>query len=214
MKTAIVCVETLCGRITPATMGSSLDRERLESLRVSSGASLIGAGTLRTADPVMACPGGILPSGRIRAVVTGSGHIDPAGKALFSGKGPPPVVFTSCAGALALEKTLGGSASVVAVGGDGKGGVDLSQVIRWLSRRGVERLLIEGGGRLNYSALAQGVVDEIHLTLAPRVLGAGRGLSSFQGGAPLGAPFLELELKECVPVETGEIFLTYMVVKE
>ncbi len=214
LKTSIICVSTVCGRISPACMGSPLDRQRLEALRDATGASLIGAATLRRDDPVMAAGGGRLPANRIRAVITGSGRISPDGKALFSGRGPLPVVFSSAVAAPKLQRLLTTTAEVVAVAGTPAGELDLKEILAWLADRDVDRLLIEGGGRLNYSALAQGVVDEIHLTLAPRLLGAGSGISLLEGPAPLGDPFLDLELTGCEQVATGELFLTYTVAKE
>ena len=80
-------------------------------------------------------------------------------------------------------------------------------VLGELAVRGVRRLLLEGGGGLLGPFLAEGLIDTLHLTLCPLVLG---------GGAPLvaavapwtheGAPRLRLVTAQPVG---DEVFLTY-----
>jgi riboflavin biosynthesis pyrimidine reductase len=79
--------------------------------------------------------------------------------------------------------------------------------------RGVESLLIEGGAQLNYAALAEGVVDEILLTILPFVSGEHGDPAFADGPKYLGDPFLELELLSSEPVSTGELFLRYRIKK-
>jgi riboflavin biosynthesis pyrimidine reductase len=77
----------------------------------------------------------------------------------------------------------------------------------------VASLLIEGGARLNYAALEEGLVDEIHLTLAPFVSGDRDSAALADGPRPLGDPFLALELVSSEPLASGELFLHYRVPK-
>lgn len=49
--------------------------------------------------------------------------------------------------------------------------VDLGFVLDDLARRGVTRLMIEGGGTIHTQFLAAGLVDEIHLVIAPFFVG-------------------------------------------
>ncbi len=60
--------------------------------------------------------------------------------------------------------------------------VDLHGVLRDLALRGVNELHVEAGHRLNGALLRQGLVDELLLYLAPRMLGPGRGMADL---APL-----------------------------
>jgi 5-amino-6-(5-phosphoribosylamino)uracil reductase len=50
--------------------------------------------------------------------------------------------------------------------------VGLGAILADLSRRGVHRLLVEGGARLGHEFLADGLVDELALTVAPFFVGA------------------------------------------
>ena len=57
----------------------------------------------------------------------------------------------------------------------GPGGVALPGLLTALAARGVTHLLVEGGGAVAGAFLAAGLVDQLALFLAPKVLGPGRG---------------------------------------
>ena len=209
MKVFLICITTACGRITPGKIGSPRDRRHLEDMRMTTDASLLGAGTLREGDPEMRGTGGIIPKNRIRAIITMSGEIPIEGQRLFQ-LGPPPVVFTSKGQARFLGEALGHKARVVSLP-EGIHGLSVGAAISDLGRMGAKTVLIEGGAKLNYSALSEGVVDEILLTIAPKLSGEEGTASLADGPKHLGEPFLSLKLLECHTAETGEIFLRYKV---
>ena len=64
----------------------------------------------------------------------------------------------------------------------GRGELDLAAALRDLRNRwGVRRLLCEGGGDLNDALFRAGLVDELHLTVCPRLFG-GRAAPTIAGG--------------------------------
>ena len=210
MKISIICASTVCGRIEPTGLGSSHDRKWLEEMRERTGASLLGASSLRHSNPEMRCPQGIIPPDRLRAVISSSGRVR-VQKKIFH-HGPPPILFTSDSGASNMDPGLRDLARIVIVPQYEQGGLSLEHVIAYLETRGVKHLLIEGGGRLNYSAIQQGVVHELLLTLAPRLSGAEGTASLVTGPYFLGDPFIELELAECKKDKvTQELFLRYII---
>jgi riboflavin biosynthesis pyrimidine reductase len=209
VKVILIGATTICGRISPAGYGSLLDRRRLEASRDRTGASLIGANTLRTENPEMRGTNGILSPDRIRAVISRSGLIPVTDKNLFK-HGPEPVVFTGEDNISTLQGKLKGKARVLSLPA-GPYGLSLQAALDFFSDRGVETVLIEGGAQLNYAALAEGVVDEILLTVMPFVSGKHGDAAFAEGPKSLGAPFLELELLSSEPVSTGELFLHYRI---
>ncbi len=211
MKVTIICVTTLCGRIGPGILGSNLDRSRLEGARSTSDASILGAGTLRDGEPEMRIENKVLPPNRIRAIVTSSGKI-PLDRKLFRHE-PRPVIYTSFEGSACLKNCAGDLFQLVVVKPHPIGGVDLAEVIHDLEKRGATSVLIEGGGRLNFSALKQGVVDELLITIAPKIYGKEGMQSLVDGRSPAGNPFVDLQLVECEKQESGELFLRYRVEK-
>lgn len=64
--------------------------------------------------------------------------------------------------------------------------VDLKELFSKLGQIGIDSVLIEGGGELNYSALEAGVVDKVQIYIAPKIIGgnfakgpvAGNGISA------------------------------------
>ena len=50
-------------------------------------------------------------------------------------------------------------------------GIDLKILMLELGKMGIDSVLIEGGGTLNYSALESKIVDEIHIHVAPKIFG-------------------------------------------
>lgn len=167
----------------------------------------MGANTLRTDDPEMRGTNGHLPLDRIRGIITQSGLIPVTGKKIFN-HGPKPIVFTSDYNSQALQDQLAGKAEVVTLP-EGPHGLSLQAALTYLAGRGVETVLIEGGAQLNYAALAEGIVDEILLTVMPSVSGQLGAPTFADGPEHLGKPFLELELLTCEKAASGEIFLHY-----
>ncbi len=209
MQVSLIAVMTLCGRISPGTMGSPEDRRFLEEMRIATDASLLGAATLRTGDAEMRGPGGVLPENRLRALISASGRLPFSDRRIFQ-RGPRPLIFTSEQQAVALALEADQRAEVVALPARGPS-LDLQAACRQLARRGVKKLLLEGGGVLNYQALHQGIVDELLVTIAPKLSGQRQAAGLVSGDTPLGTPFLELELLSCRPAESGELFCRYLV---
>ena len=54
---------------------------------------------------------------------------------------------------------------------DGHGQVDLRKLMKILGARGIDSILLEGGGMLNDSALRAGIVNEVHAFIAPKLFG-------------------------------------------
>ena len=213
MFATIIVASTICGRIGPGLTGSPVDRGLLEKMRAATDVSLLGAETLRQGDPEMRGPEGCLLPKRIRGFITESGDIPVAGRKIFQ-QGVPPLIFTGAAAAAGLRDKVGALAQVVVLPAAPTGGLSLVAALAHLAQLGAASLLLEGGGRLNYACLRQGVVDEILLTLTPKISGDRAGASLCGGPGPLGEPFLPLTLVSCEPAATGEVFLKYRVNKE
>ena len=94
----------------------------------------------------------------------------------------------------------------------GRKQVDLPELLRRLKQRGVDRLLAEGGGELNWALVRKDLVDELYVTVAPVLLG-GRDAPTLLGGA--GLPMndqLRLRLVD-VDRQGDELFCRYAVIR-
>ena len=100
-----------------------------------------------------------------------------------------------------LQDRIGSLAEVVDAGDPPR----LTQILADLGRRGVRRLMVEGGARLGTQLLAGGMVDELQLAIAPFFVGdAAAPRFAGPGEYPAG-PAHPLHLAEARPV--GEMVL-------
>jgi riboflavin biosynthesis pyrimidine reductase len=124
------------------------------------------------------------PRHPLQVVVSGSGAIDPDRDYLLAAPEVPTVVLTSEAGKARLGPAVAGRPGkhVVAVGPSPRA-LDLRRAMELLRADfGVERLQLVGGTAVATAFLEAGLVHELFLTQAPRLLG-GRGRQTFFEGA-------------------------------
>jgi riboflavin-specific deaminase-like protein len=115
----------------------------------------------------------------LRVIVSGSGTVDPQAE-IFRHRFSPLLVLTGeRVPASALKKLSAVADEVKSVG---ESEVDFPAALRWLRTKwNVKRLLCEGGGELNDALFRAGLVDELHLTICPRVIG-GRSAPTISDG--------------------------------
>ena len=82
---------------------------------------------------------------------------------------------------------------------------DVAEAVHDLARRGARRVVCEGGPTLNAALFEADLVDELFVTIAPKLAGGTSPLTLIQGG-DFGT--LQLELRSWHAVE-GELFLRY-----
>ena len=90
------------------------------------------------------------------------------------------------------------------------GSVDLQELVKRLGKRGIDSILLEGGGTLNESALRAGVVQEVNAFVAPKIFG-GKARSPVEGtGVDLPQEALQMEMKQVRQVG-GDLLITYRI---
>lgn len=105
----------------------------------------------------------------LRVIVSGSGSVNPRAE-IFQHRFSPIIVLTSKRAPATALKQLRSVADEVKVTGSDE--MDFVEALRWLGTEwNVKRLLCEGGGELNDALFRAGLVDELHLTICPRVIG-------------------------------------------
>jgi riboflavin-specific deaminase-like protein len=203
-------VDTVDGRATiegrSGPIGSAADSEMLAGLRTRFDAVMIGAGTMRAerygrlvadAEKRERRERLGLPHDPLMVIV--SGRLDlPWDASLFTAGGGEVLVFTASDGEAPETAT---PVRVVRH----QGSVDVDEVLRFLRHEhGIRALLCEGGPRLHSELQAAGLVDELFLTTAPKLTGAGPSI--IEGELPGLVPLEMAWLLE----EDGELFARYL----
>ncbi|PTM85594.1 dihydrofolate reductase family protein [Streptomyces sp. VMFN-G11Ma] len=155
-------------------LSSPADFDRVDEVRASVDAILIGAGTIRADNPRLLVNSPERRAARIaqgrpeyplKVTVSGSGDLDP--DANFWHTGGDKLLATTDKGA-ERARALGLAADIVPLGTD----LDWRGLLEHLHDvRGVRRLMVEGGGTVHTQLLQQGLADELQLVLAPLFVG-------------------------------------------
>jgi riboflavin-specific deaminase-like protein len=192
------------------------DFRRMVALRARADAILIGAQNLRADNPDLSIPEDERAARRaggapepLRIVVTGAGDgITPEMRIFDPARGGPSIVVHTARLPEGARARLAPVAELVELGAMM---VAMRDLLSWLSARGVSTLLCEGGGELCAQLLAERAVDEIYLTVAPRILGGVRAPSMVggRGFAPDELPDAQLSSLEQVG---DELYLRYQLV--
>jgi riboflavin biosynthesis pyrimidine reductase len=103
------------------------------------------------------------------AVITASGALEPDSR-LFLRTETPPVIFTTTASFVATRDRLHGCAEVFDASTTDPIVVDPAAVLAELARRGLYRVLCEGGPTLLGQIVAAGLLDQLALTVAPMLV--------------------------------------------
>lgn len=178
--TLLSCSMSIDGYLDSATvkrlpLSNSADFDRVDAVRASCDAILVGAATVRNDNPrllvrsaartVKRTSDGMPPS-PMKVTVTRSGELDPAADFFTTGD-VDKVVYCPREVLTATEERLGAVATVVDIGSP----VDMSSVSADLFDRGVRRLMVEGGGTTLTQFLTADLVDELQLVVAPVFVG-------------------------------------------
>jgi len=190
------------------------DLRRLVDLRSRGDAILIGASNLRADDPDLAVPA--LERARrkdagepepMRVVVTSAGEgLSPDMKMFDPARGGPAVVAHTTRMPAPTRHRLATVARLVELGEDR---VDMIRLLAWLAIDArAQTVVCEGGGDLVANLFAARAVDELFLTMVPRVLGGVRAptLAGGPGFAPDEIPDAALGSLERIG---DELFLRY-----
>lgn len=183
------------------------DRDRVDRVRADCDAIMVGAGTIRADNPRLVVSeqrrtervARGAPEYPVKVTVTASGDLDPGLR--FWRHGGGKLVYTAAPAASRLRTQLAGLADVVDLGAE----IDFGALLDDLGSRGVRRLMVEGGGQLHTAFLSLGLADEIHLAIAPIVVGQRDAPRFLNPASYPGGPTRRMRLVETRPV--GDVVL-------
>lgn len=175
------------------SFGSARDLRHLYELRATADAVMCGARTVEISEATLGNGGEKFRRQRlanhlaeypVRVIVSGSGSIDPAAK-IFQKRFSPIIVLTTRRASQKKLIQLRDRVDTIRVFGNAE--VDFAAALRWLREKwNVKRLLCEGGGEVNDALFRANLVDEIHVTVCPKIFG-GRLAPTLADGVGFGS---------------------------
>lgn len=172
--------QTIDGKIATTTgdskwITSEKTRSFARHMRYGVDAIMVGINTVLADNPQLTSDP-IKPL--VKVVLDSSLKISPKAKLFEQTTVGQLIIFTKVQPTAAKFKSLSKRATVVYVPGKSKR-VDLVWVMNYLGKQKIASVLIEGGATLVGDALAQRLVDQMMIYVAPKLLGD--GLSSIKG---------------------------------
>jgi len=198
-----------------ASISSAKDKERVDKLRAESDAILIGGHTLLNEDPKLTVKLESLRAERLaRGLSANPMKVGIATKADikpnsdFLNIGPARIViFTTHQTSMEQIDSLRAHHVEVFVHETPR--VDLPSALRTLKGLGVNRLMVEGGGTMNFELIKLGLVDELTAYVAPMIFGGANAPTMAEGlGVPREAA-LHLHLMDVEKWDDGGVILKY-----
>ena len=174
---------SLDGKIATYTgdsrMSSPQDLKRVHRLRAGVDAIMVGLRTLINDDPKLTVKffHGTNPS---RIIVDSNARTPLNSYVVRTAKDTPTIIAVTQS---APKRKVGQlEQRGVRVLSCGKGPhVSLKLLLKRLKSFGIRRILLEGGGELNWSMLSQGLVDEVTVAITPRIIGGNESTSLADG---------------------------------
>lgn len=195
-----------------AGIGTGADRSVMRTLRAKADAVMIGGGTLRAEKLSLGLDAedpGPVP---LAVVLTNTGDVPLESNLLRDGRQKVLILLSEDAGKGAASR-LGRLAEIRHVATDTSGLIDPPKALQMLkSEYGVGCLLVEGGPTLNHALISRNLVDEIFLTVAPRLIGgtADETFTLLRGPTLRASRTLELL---SLHLADDEVFLRYAVAR-
>jgi 2,5-diamino-6-(ribosylamino)-4(3H)-pyrimidinone 5'-phosphate reductase len=212
---------TVDGKIATSSGDSKIssreDLVRVHKLRASVDAIVVGISTILADNPQLTVR---LVKGKnpARVIVDSRGRIPVDSKIMRTASRVSTIVaVTDQAPEEKIMKLRDMGAQVLIISEGKKGqsaavprGVNLKLLFRKLEKMGLKKILVEGGGELNWSLLQLWLVDELRITIAPKIAGGRLATTLVEGdGFDEIAQSIKLQLKKIQRKKGGELVLHY-----
>jgi len=185
------------------------DLKSLHKMRAQADAVMIGIGTQLNDDPRLTVRK-VRGRNPIRVVVDSFARTPTDSRLISTEHGKAIVAISNNAPTIRVNRLRQAGAEIIRCGTQR---VDLEELLARLRERGIHRILLEGGGTLNWSMLHRGLVDKVVVTVAPIIVGGQKATTLAEGeGARKISGAIKLSLKSATR-EGKELLVVYDVRK-
>ena len=189
---------TVDGKIATTTGDSKLsskkDKVRVHKLRAKSDAILVGSNTVKRDDPILTVR---YTKGKnpLRVVLDSNGVISSKSRIIKTCTKIPTIIAISKNAPRKNVLRLKKFPIEIIIAGTNK--VDVKRLLKNLMRKKIKRILLEGGGTINWEFIRQGFVDELIVTITPYLIGGKDAITLVEGkGFPFISKSKKLKLKK------------------
>ncbi|MFO8070060.1 MAG: dihydrofolate reductase family protein, partial [Alkalibacterium sp.] len=175
----------LDGKIATGTgdskwISSEQSREHAHHLRGYLSGIMVGIGTVLKDDPLLTCrvPGYTDPT---RIVLDSQLRIPLESKILMDQDEAATLIITTKKAPISKRKQLKELGVEIMIVPERNGKVDLKKALVLLGEKGIDSILLEGGGTLNAAALEAGIVNKVNIYIAPKIIGGANAISPIMG---------------------------------
>ncbi|VVB50982.1 2,5-diamino-6-ribosylamino-4(3H)-pyrimidinone 5'-phosphate reductase [uncultured archaeon] len=188
-------------------ISGSLDFDRMDELRASSDAIMVGIGTVLSDNPSLTVKSKDrkekrlatgLSENPVRIVVDSLARTPVDADIFIKGEGKRIIAVSESAPSEKVRR-LSKLADIIRIG---KKNVDLARLLSELKNRGINRLMVEGGATLNWGLISNGLVDEVYTFVGNIIIG-GKNAPTLVDGEGYASGFCRLALIYCEKVEDG-----------
>jgi len=198
-----------------AAISSRRDKERVDRLRAEADAVMVGGHTLLDENPKLTVKSADLRAAReargltpnpVKVGVVSVADLKPGSDFLTAG--PARIIIFTTQGTSKEQLEFLRARGVDVFVHDTQR-VDLPTALGTLKEIGVDRLMVEGGGTLNFELLRLGLVDELSAYVAPLVFGGESAPTLAAGSGLVRGAAIPLRLVEAEAWEDGGVLLRY-----
>ncbi len=198
-----------------SAISSKRDKQRVDELRASVEGILVGGKTLLEESPKLTVKSEALREERIQRGLSPnpikvgvSTAADIQMNSDFITAGPArKVIFTTRQTSMEQVETLRSHGVEVFVHDLPR--VDLHSMMKTLKQIGVDHLMVEGGGTMNFELMRLGLVDELMIYIAPMIFGGASAPTLADGTGLTRSAAIEMRLASVEPWDDGGVILRY-----
>jgi 2,5-diamino-6-(ribosylamino)-4(3H)-pyrimidinone 5'-phosphate reductase len=215
MQVIVNSAMTVDGKIAThqgdSAISSKDDLVRVHKLRDSVDGIIVGISTVLADNPRLTIRlGRKQPKEKhlTRIIIDSMGRIPLDSQILRTASKIKTIVAVTKLAHMNVRRKIKKTGAIVIVAGTNT--VDLKRVLWTIQKMGIKKILVEGGGEINWSLFSLGIVNELIVTIAPKIVGGRQATTLVEGeGYSRVSQGLKLQLKKVRMQNSGELVLHY-----
>jgi 2,5-diamino-6-(ribosylamino)-4(3H)-pyrimidinone 5'-phosphate reductase len=215
MRITLNTAMTVDGKIATTSGDSAIssrdDLIRVHELRASADGIMVGISTVLADNPrltVRLARKRVKKKNPARIVIDSTGKIPLDSRILLTASRIKTIVAVTKLAHIDTLRKIKKTGAIVIV--SGRQTVNLKKVFSIIKQMGIRKILVEGGGEINWSLLRLGIVNELIVTIAPKIVGGRQATTLVEGqGYRRISQGIKLHLKQAQIQNNGELVLHY-----